>query len=136
MNNNCEDRCVFTGIVPQVDGKYYLAACDILVSPTVKNPDGTPFFGSPTKVFEYMAMGRAIIVSGMDQMQEICSNNENALFVEPGNKNDLADKLLQLIKDDALRKYLGENARNTVCDKYTWGKNTDIIMNEVMRRCR
>ena len=36
-----------------------LACCDVCVSPHVPNPDGTPFFGSPTKLFEYMGLRQA-----------------------------------------------------------------------------
>src|SRR5262249_6740831 len=57
------DAVCFTGLVAQEDGPTYLAACDVLVSPHVPNPDGTPFFGSPTKLFEYMAMGKGIVAS-------------------------------------------------------------------------
>jgi len=57
------DLTVLTGLVPQVEGRCYIAACDILASPHIPNPDGTPFFGSPTKLFEYMAMGKAIVAS-------------------------------------------------------------------------
>ena len=53
------DLTTLTGIVAQAEGPSYLAACDILASPHVANADGTPFFGSPTKLFEYMAMGKA-----------------------------------------------------------------------------
>jgi glycosyltransferase involved in cell wall biosynthesis len=45
-----------SGTRPQSETPLTLAASDILLSPHVPNPDGTPFFGSPTKLFEYMAM--------------------------------------------------------------------------------
>ena len=60
----------FTGLVEQEEGPEYLAACDILASPHVPNADGSPFFGSPTKLFEYMAMGKAIVASNLDQIGE------------------------------------------------------------------
>lgn len=129
-------RCHFTGIVPQQEGKNYLAACDILVSPQIPNPDGTPFFGSPTKLFEYMAMGKAIVVSDMDQMAEICSNGEDALLSIPGDYKDVKSKITLLCDDEALRRKLGQNARNKVCEKYTWQNATETIIKELEIRCK
>ena len=63
-----------TGIVPQKDAPKYLVASDILVSPHIPNADGSRFFGSPTKLFEYMAMGKAIIASDLEQIGEILKN--------------------------------------------------------------
>lgn len=57
------DRALFTGLVPQEQGPAHMAACDMLVAPHVPNPDGSAFFGSPTKLFEYLAMGKAVLTS-------------------------------------------------------------------------
>ncbi|HKW78841.1 MAG TPA: glycosyltransferase, partial [Candidatus Limnocylindria bacterium] len=51
----------FAGLVPQAEAPGYLAASDVVVAPHVPNADGSPFFGSPTKLFEYMAMGKAVV---------------------------------------------------------------------------
>ena len=48
-----------TGLVDHDHALALLAGCDVCVSPHVPNPDGTPFFGSPTKLFEYMGLGEA-----------------------------------------------------------------------------
>ncbi len=56
------------GTRPQAETPRTLAASDILLSPHVPNPDGTPFFGSPTKLFEYMAMAKPIVASDLDQI--------------------------------------------------------------------
>src|SRR5205814_1757322 len=69
-----EDRSPFwtlTGLIAQSEAPAHLAATDILVSPHVPNPDGTPFFGSPTKLFEYMAMGKAILASNLEQIGDV-----------------------------------------------------------------
>jgi glycosyltransferase involved in cell wall biosynthesis len=115
-----EDRVTFTGLVPQHLGPEYLAACDILVAPHVPNPDGSPFFGSPTKLFEYMAMGKGIVASNLDQIGEVLEHGRIAWLVEPGNAASLANGILTLVKDEDLRTTLGTNARKEVMAKYTW----------------
>lgn len=125
------DKVIFTGLIPQLETPEYLAASDILVSPQIPNPDGTPFFGSPTKLFEYMAMGKAIVASSLDQMSYLLSNNETALLTEPASVTDLISAILKLSKDKSLRQRLGANARNVVLEKYTWDKHVDIILEKL-----
>lgn len=129
--NHLEHRVTLTGIVPQKDGPQYLAACDILVSPTIKNPDGTPFFGSPTKLFEYMAMGKGIIASDLDQMSEVLENERTALLVEANSVRAVAQAILRLAEDKDLCKQLGKNARKEVCEKYTWKIHTKKIVDSL-----
>lgn len=131
QDSGFSDRVILTGIIPQLDTPPYLAASDILVTPQIPNPDGTPFFGSPTKLFEYMAMGKAIVASNLDQMSFLLSNNETALLTEPSNVTDLTNAILRLAKDSELRNKLGANARNEILEKYTWDKHIDIILNEL-----
>lgn len=124
-----------TGMVPQEDGPAHLAACDILVAPTVPNPDGTPFFGSPTKVFEYMAMGKGIVASDLDQVGEVLSHGRTAWLTRPGDPVSLAEGIRALIDDPDLRRRLGEAARQEVLDKYTWKAHTQRIIEKLKERC-
>lgn len=117
---DAQDMVVLTGLVPQNEAPIYLDACDIFVSPHIPNPDGTPFFGSPTKLFEYMAMGRGIVASRLDQIADILEDGETAHLVEPGNVEELADGIIRLVQDETYRKHLGESARKVVAEKYSW----------------
>ena len=130
-----EDLVVFTGLVPQVDGAAHMAACDILASPHVPNPDGTPFFGSPTKLFEYMAMGKGIVASDLDQIGEVLDHDRTAWLVEPGAPDALAEGLRVLMDDPARRARLGEAARKDVVAKHTWVKHTERIVEALKERC-
>ena len=132
---NIADICILTGLVPQEDGPAHLAACDILVSPHVPNPDGTPFFGSPTKLFEYMAMGKGIVASDLEQIGEILEHDRTAWLVQPGNIEALKEGLKVLIDDIERRSRLGRTARKEVIDKYTWQQHTQKIIQKLKERC-
>jgi len=131
------NNCVLTGLVSQPEGPKYLAACDILVSPHVPNSDGTPFFGSPTKLFEYMAMGKGIVASDLEQIGEILRHGETAYMVKPGDVDALHAGMKILISDAVLRTRLGENARAEAVAKYTWREHTRKIverLNEIIMK--
>lgn len=123
-----ESNVIYTGVVKQNEAPYYLAASDILVSPQIPNPDGSPFFGSPTKLFEYMASGKAIVASNLDQMGQILSDNNTALLTTPGSADEVADCIIRLAGDAKLRETLGENAREEVVKKYTWNTHVEKIL--------
>lgn len=118
----------FTGLVPQAEGPRYLAASDILVSPHVQNPDGSRFFGSPTKLFEYMSMGRGIVASDLDQIGEVLAHEKTALMVKPGQVRELAIGMARLIDDAPLRDRLGRAARAAALERHTWRAHTARIM--------
>ncbi len=129
------DACILTGMVPQEKGPAYLAGCDILASPHVPNPDGTPFFGSPTKLFEYMAMGKGIVASDLEQIGEVLKHNQTAWMVKPGDVQSLKLGLKMLIDDEQRRETLGEAARREVVAKYTWTEHTRKIIDKLKERC-
>jgi glycosyltransferase involved in cell wall biosynthesis len=119
---------VFTGLVPQAEGPQYLAACDIFASPHVPNPDGSRFFGSPTKLFEYMAMGRGIVASALDQIADVLDEDQTALLVPPGDRRALAAALHRLVEDEPLRTRLGARARRVVLERHTWREHVRRII--------
>ncbi len=129
--SDAEPLSRFTGEVPQAEGPAYLAACDILVAPHVPNPDGTPFFGSPTKLFEYMSMGKAIAASRLDQIGEVLEDGRTALLAEPGNADDLVRAIETLARDPELRLRLGEAARAAAIERHTWRRHSERILDAI-----
>jgi glycosyltransferase involved in cell wall biosynthesis len=113
----------FTGSVPHHDMPGYLNASDILVSPHIPMPDGRPFIGSPTKLFEYMAIGKAIVASRLDQIELVLEHNRTALLVPPGDSEELASAILAAAESESLRDRLGVSAREAALQKYTWKRN-------------
>jgi glycosyltransferase involved in cell wall biosynthesis len=121
-------RVIFTGAVAHERVPALLDACDILVAPHVPLADGSDFFGSPTKIFEYMAMGKAIVASRLGQIGEVLRDEETALLVEPGNVADLAVALVRVTEWSELRARLGPNAREAAVKDHTWGHNARRVL--------
>jgi glycosyltransferase involved in cell wall biosynthesis len=124
------DRVIFTGSVGHDRVPALLDACDILISPHVPLADGTAFFGSPTKLFEYMAMGKGIVASRLGQIGDVLTDGENAVLVEPGDAQQLSSAMLQLATDRELLGGLGAHARGTAVGSHTWVRNAQRIIDE------
>jgi glycosyltransferase involved in cell wall biosynthesis len=122
------DTVIFTGKINQNESPQYLAACDILLSPHIGNPDGSKFFGSPTKLFEYMAMRKPIIASNLEQIGDILTHNKSALLVPPGDVAALANAIFYLLKNETLQQTLALGAYNKVIDNYTWDMHVSKIL--------
>jgi len=138
----------FTGMIPQNEAPIHLAFSDILISPHVPNSDGTAFFGSPTKLYEYMAMGKPIIASDLDQIGEVLQpclrssslplkspkpgSREVAILCEPSSRNDLVRAIEFLIIRDDWSQVLGNNASKMALSKYTWKNHVEKIIEGVI----
>jgi glycosyltransferase involved in cell wall biosynthesis len=138
---------LFAGLVPQEDTPAYLAASDVVVSPHVSNPDGSPFFGSPTKLFEYMVMGRGIVASDLGQIREVLTpalrvgqlpNNAPistdphvAVLATPGDVTQLIEGIRFLVDNPLWRVSLGARARERALEKYTWRHHVDAILKRI-----
>jgi glycosyltransferase involved in cell wall biosynthesis len=123
-----DERVIFTGAVAHEGVAKLLDACDILVAPHVPLADGSEFFGSPTKIFEYMAMGKGIVASRLGQIGEVLVDGETALLVEPGDVEDLRGAILRLVESEELRKRLGAKAREVAEREHTWTRNAQRVL--------
>jgi glycosyltransferase involved in cell wall biosynthesis len=136
-----------TGLVPQSEAPRYLACADVLVSPHIPNKDGSRFFGSPTKLFEYMAMEKPIIAAALDQIEGVVSGRGASelsalppgagepcgFLFEPGNAEDFKRTLRQTVRDRAASTRLAKAARNEVLNRYTWKQHVDAILAAMSR---
>ena len=100
---------IFTGSVPFDEVPFLISAADVTVAPYKKMD--VEFWGSPMKLFEYMASGTPLITSSMGQLTEIIRNEVNGLLVEPGDVCSLSLAMEKLINNPTLRNYLAHNAR-------------------------
>lgn len=123
-----EATVIFSGALAHDLVPSYLDATDIVLSPHVPMPDGRPFFGSPTKLFEYMAISKAIVASRLDQLAVVLDDQKTALLVAPGDPDELVAAIRALAADPRLRMRLGENAREVAISKHTWARNARQVL--------
>lgn len=124
-------NATFTGSIAHDKVPAYLDACDVLASPHVPPTDGSEFFGSPTKLFEYLAMGKGIVASPLGQIGEVIIDGENGLVVSPGDASALAQAIERLAADGELRARLGRRARQTAIERYTWRHNAARVFDAI-----
>jgi glycosyltransferase involved in cell wall biosynthesis len=105
-----------------------LAACDVLVSPHGRQADGGEFFGSPTKLYEYMAVGRPIVASGIGQIAEVLVNGQSGLLVPPDDPVQLTEAIVRLVDDACLRARLGATTRQAAAAHHTWRRNAERVL--------
>ncbi len=80
----------------------------------------------PTKVFEYMACSLPMVISDFPYWHEVFG--EFALFANPYDSKDIADKIIYLLdKPDEARK-LGKKGRKIIEEKYTWESESKKLL--------
>ncbi len=121
-------RVIFTGAVAHERVPALLDACDVLTSPHVPLEDGSEFFGSPTKLFEYMAMGKGIVASRLGQIGDVLKDEETALLVEPNDAHALSEAIMRLARSRTLREKLGAATRRAAIERHTWIHNAECVL--------
>ncbi len=74
--------------------------------------------GVPISMLEAAAAGLPVIVTPVGGIPSVLTDEENALFVKPGDRDALLAALLRLIETPELRKRLGDAAKRHVLERY------------------
>lgn len=102
------DRVRFTGVINRDRVPEHVAAFDIALQPAV-----VPY-ASPLKLFEYLALGKAVIAPRQPNIEEILTDGDNALLFEANQPGAFEQSLTCLCADGALRERLSASAKATI----------------------
>jgi glycosyltransferase involved in cell wall biosynthesis len=105
-----QGRVQFTGYVTEDVLKQYMAHADAFVFPSLYEGFGLP-------PLEAMAAGCPVIVSNAASLPEICG--DAALYCDPYHPRDIADKIIELLGDEALRVALRRKG-SARARQFTW----------------
>ncbi len=102
----------FTGRMPHRQIIAWMQMMDIFAFPSLHE-------GSPNALLEAMACGLPVVTSEVGGMLDIVTEGKDGLLVPPGQEDKLTAKLIMLIQDQALRKRLGEAAKQKITCQFT-----------------
>lgn len=116
------ERVRFTGVIDRERVPEHVAAFDIALQPAV-----VPY-ASPLKLFEYLALGKAIVAPRQPNIEEVLRDDNNALLFDAGADGALEAALTRLCADSALRTRLAAGAAATIAELgLTWHGNARRI---------
>jgi glycosyltransferase involved in cell wall biosynthesis len=110
-----EESFVFAGHVSDVASAY--ASGDVVVLSSISE-------GFPYSVVEAMMCGRAVVATDVGGTREACAGA--GLLVEPRNPTGMAEAILRLLKEPALRTSMAEEARERALAYFTIERNLQL----------
>lgn len=97
----------------------YINAADIGVVPSVW------FESSGRTSLDMLSCGLPVIVTGVGGLPEYSKDGVTGVIVPPKDEKALADGIVKILSDNALRKHLSQGARQHVTENYTFEKTTE-----------
>lgn len=158
-----EGHVHMTGLVTQDQVPEILSISDACLAPTLENSDGSEFFGSPTKLFEYLSAGKPIIASAVGQVTDVMSGSfeiadardgmlSNAspykldravgMLVKPGCVDQLVEAIKLTATDELARRRMSINGARLARAKFTWRRHVSDALDYLAKikeqdsRCR
>ena len=120
--------------VPVQEKSDALAACDLLCVPSAMESFGGVYC-------EAWAMGKPVIGGDIPAVRELLQASQGGFAVKIkamlARPKDVAARIIELLKDDALRTKMGENGRALVQRKFTWealAAQTEKVYQDVLKR--
>jgi len=111
-----DDNVTFTGRIGDEAMLEILNTADICVNPDKVNAMNDK--STMNKIMEYMSLGKAIVQ--FDMTEGRFSAGEASLYAKPNDCVDLAEKILALLDNEAMRLQMGAMGRKRVETQLAW----------------
>jgi glycosyltransferase involved in cell wall biosynthesis len=108
------DRVHFTGWIGPEDAQALLTSAGIFVLPSYNE-------GLPVAVLEAMATGVCVVTTRVGAIPDLGIDGESGFLVDPGDVENLTDRLATLVGDAGLRCRFGHNGRLRIESGFTIG---------------
>lgn len=120
------ERVLLRTNIPNDEVQLLLHTADLAVAPNV--PVAGTMEGFGISVLEASISGLPIIVSRLEGLQEAVVDGQNGIFAEPGNADDFARKITELLADDAKRQAFGTAGARYTAEHFGWTRLSESYL--------
>ena len=122
------DRVLFLGARPPEKMPAFLAAADAFLFPTERDE------AAPLVLPQAMASALPVVASRIGGITEVLGDSRRCgILIPPGDIEALADAMRELLREDGLRRQLGEAARERVLAEYTLERMVERTLDALYR---
>lgn len=124
------DKVLFTGWLPMDEALEYVKKASVCVSPFYPTPilNST----SPTKLVEYMAMGKAVVANDHPEQCHVIEESGAGISV-PYDEQAFADALIELLNDPDRCHEMGVRGRDYVEKYRTYDRIADAVEQQYLK---
>jgi glycosyltransferase involved in cell wall biosynthesis len=132
-----EDSVRFLGWIPFREISSYIEKSDLCLVPHIYSA----FINTtiPNKLFQYMAMGKPVLVSNAKPLARIVRESGCGLIFQSGDPADAARKILEMLRSSDAAG-MGRLGKRCAEERYTWERAAEVLLGVYAgldsRRCR
>ena len=121
---NLQSSVVFVGQLPQAQALKYVQEADVCVSPFYPTP--VLRSTSPTKLVEYMAMGKAVVANDHPEQKWVIEESGAGLCV-PYAEQPFAAAIVSLLQNPDTSRLMGQRGRRYAIEHRAYGVIADTV---------
>jgi glycosyltransferase involved in cell wall biosynthesis len=118
---NIEEHVTFLGYVPDEKLPDLYAASDIFVLPAI-------YENFPFAILEAQATALPVISTEVGGIPEFLVDNENGFLIDPGDQEQLTQRVIALLQNPKLAKEMGNRGRSLIEEKFAWRLITSQVI--------
>jgi glycosyltransferase involved in cell wall biosynthesis len=121
------DKILVAGYISDEGVRDLYSACDIYVS-------SSRLEGFGLTILEAMAAGKPVVATDVGAIAEILEDGKNGFLVHPGDSEEIARRIVQLLTDKTLRETISANNLRRVQDSFSWSRVAELTV-RVYEKC-
>lgn len=125
--SSCSENIIFLGGISDEEKCVFYDLCDIFALPSRNENGDTEGFG--IAYLEAAFFGKPSVAGNIGGVSEAVLNGKTGILVEGENVDEISQAIIRLLKDDDLRKKMGDEARRRVMEEFVANKQISKIKN-------